>query len=221
VPASARHGQWIAVASVAVLTVGVWPTLFSYLSRPIPELAGTPVSPPQPRAGWAIDSAAAVWKPAFTGAASETVRTYVKVGATVQCYIAFYKHQREGRELIDYRNVIARPDDPQWRHSGGGDRRIRLGRESVVVRETDVRSPGARFLVWHWYWFPDEFTTSREWAKLLQARASLLLRRDHAAVVVLSAAVTEGRDAEGELQEFVEDMLPSIRLALHRADVSP
>lgn len=217
-----RPGRWISVAGVAVLLLGVWPAFLSYSSRPRPEAHGIPISAPVPRGGWGIEpELRPAWKPAYAGATSETTQAYVKAGARVLCYLAYYENQSEGRELIQHRNVIARPDDPHWRNAGERDRQIQVDQGSLVVRETDVRGPGARFLVWHWYWFPDEFTASSEWAKLLQARASLLLRRDQAAVIVVFGPALDDRDAAGHLRQFVREMLPSIRSALHQADAPP
>jgi EpsI family protein len=161
------------------------------------------------------------WQPTFAGAASEAIRVYKKGDATVQCYLAFYERQGNGRELIQNHNVIARSDDPRWRKMGERTKRIRLVEKTLTVQETDIRGPDARFVVWNWYWFPDQFTTSPVWAKVLQARASLVLHRDHAAVVVLSVPAADAPKADEDLKQFVADMLPSIRLALDRADTRP
>jgi EpsI family protein len=120
-------------------------------------------------------------------------------------------------ELIQHRNVVVDPDNPLWRNFGERDRELRWNGERLVVRETDIRSVGTRFLVWHWYWLPDEFTASPGWAKVLRARASLLLHRDQAAVVVLSASAADDREAVAQLRHFVQDMFPSIRSSLRRS----
>ncbi len=221
-PPSVPQARCIGVAVAAVIAVCFWPPFLSYLGRPGPERRVAPVAPPDPRGGWAFGSdLLPTWMPAFIGAGSEETLAYAKDGATVQCYLAFYDRQRQGRELIQFQNVIVARGDRRWRNRGDRDRRIQLDHGSLVVRETDVRDSNTRYLVWHWYWFPDEFTASPEWAKLLQARASLLLRRDHAAVIVLSASAGGDRDAASDLQHFVNEMLPSIRNALHHADAPP
>jgi exosortase A len=219
--ASARPARWISVVGMAVVALGIWPGFLSHLSRPGPERPAAPISPPETRGGWAIGpNQLAVWKPAFAGATSEVTCSYTKDGATVQCYLAFYEHQRQGRELIQFQNVIVAGNDPQWRVLGERERRIRLDQEALLVRETGVRDSDTRLLVWHWYWLPDEFTASREWAKLLQARARLLLHRDHGAVIVLSAPALDDRDAAEQMRQFVKEMLPSIHKALREADTS-
>lgn len=220
-PPSARPARWVAVAAMALAAVGFWPPFLSYLSRPGPARPAAPISPPEPRAGWGFGSdLLPAWMPAFIGAGSEETLAYTKDGTTVQCYIAFYDRQQQGRELIQFQNVIVARGDPRWRNRGERSRRVDLDHGSVAVRETDVRGSNTRYLVWHCYWFPDEFTASPEWAKLLQAKTSLILRRDHAAVVVLSASASGGRDAARDLHRFVRDMLPSIRKALQQADAS-
>ena len=220
-PASARPGRWILRAGIAAVTLGIWPLLLPCLSRAWPERPTTPIAASEPRGGWSLaPDMPPVWKPAYVGAVSETTRSYTKGGATVQCYLAFYERQRPGRELIQFQNVIVTRSDPRWQMLGERNRQIRWNGERLAVRETDVRDSSARFVVWHWFWAPDEFTASPEWAKVLQARASLLLRRDHAAVVVLAATEGEGRDASKDLRQFVEEMLPSVRNSLRKADQS-
>lgn len=217
-PPSVRMRGWIAVAGVSLLVLAFWPTLFTSLARHRSDDGGSRIAPPAPLGGWAIGSGpAAGWRPHFAGASSETTLTYVKAGAAVQCYLAFFEHQGQGRELIQHRSVIAGSTGPEWRASGERDRRVLLGRGSLVVRETDVRGADAHVVVWHWYWFPDEFTANPAWAKLLQAKASLLQQRDHAAAIVLSAPALPNRVAAEDLSQFVTDMLPSIQLVIHEA----
>lgn len=219
-PPPARPGRDLALAGMAVAALAFWPLAYSYLSGAGPDPHEAQISLPLPRSGWTIVDLVHPWQPAFAGSASETIGTYAKDGATVVCHLGFYKHQRQDRELLHHRNVIVDPGDRYWRNLGERDRRIQLGREALLVRETDVHGPDGRFLAWHWYWFPDEFTINPEWAKLLQARASLLLRRDHAAVVVLYASTSDHRNAASILQQFVREMLPSIQFAIHYADTS-
>jgi exosortase A len=213
---SAGLGRWIAALAIVAVAIPFWPGYFALQSGPRPE--SRPISLPQPQGGWALQEIPSPrWRPAFRGAASEAIGGYVNGGASVQCFVAFYDRQRQGMELIQHRNVVVDPDNPLWRNFGERDRELRWNGERLVVRETDIRSVGTRLLVWHWYWLPDEFTASPGWAKVLRARASLLLHRDQAAVVVLSASAADDREAVAQLRHFVQDMFPSIRSSLRRS----
>ena len=222
-PALSPHRRrWMAVAGAAAAIVAFWPPFVSYLDHAAPAPRGIQISAPATRGGWEIQAEPDFnWRPAFAGATSETVRNYVKDGEVVQCQIGFYELQPDAGELITQRNAVVDPHDPRWRDVGERDQEIESEGDRFVVRETDVRGPDGRLLVWQWYWFPDEFTAGRVWGKLLQARARFIIGRNHAAVVVLSAAAPEGRDTTPVLRRFAGDMLPSIREAIERADRTP
>jgi exosortase A len=219
VPPFARPTGWIGVAGVAAVALGVWPTLLANLPEPGPGRPTTPISAPEPRGGWFYEpDTLPVPRPVFVGATSETTRAYAKDGAMVQCYLAFYEHQHQGRELIQFENVVVPRNDARWWELGDRNRHVRWDGGRLAVRETDVRDRSVHVVVWHWFWYPDEFTASPERAKVLQARASLLRRGDHAAVVVLYAPEGVDRDASADLRQFLQEMLPSIRSSLRKAD---
>lgn len=214
-PTRAERSGWIAVAAVAVALILFWPGYLYEVSRPGSSRPAAPILPPAPGGGWeARSEPAPAWKPDFSGASSQTALLYAKGGATVTCTILFYEHQTEGKEMIRHRNVIARVEDPVYPKLEERVRNVPLDRGTLAVRETEIGGPDHRFVTWDWYWFPDEFTISPVWAKVLQARADLLLRRDQAAVIVLSTPAANAGEAAQPLGEFVRDMLPSIRAAL-------
>lgn len=214
-PSPTRPGRRIAVMAAAILATLPWPWLHaSWLGTSHggnPAAIATPAQVP----GWHEIPDSSSWRPAFSGAASETVATYEKDGARVTYYIALYENQRQGRELIHGGNAIVDPDDRVWRSVDERGRRVRWTQATLDVRETDLRGPGSRWLVWHWYWLPDEFTANPVWAKLLQAKATLILHRDRAALILLAAPVRADRNAAADLEGFVHDAFPAIRSSLH------
>ncbi|MGH7680481.1 MAG: exosortase A [Candidatus Eiseniibacteriota bacterium] len=209
---SRRSVAWTAVA---VLSLVVWPWL---QATRYPESIDTGLPPiAAPRVpGWSEVPDSSSWKPAFSGASSECLASYVKDGARVRCYVASYVNQRQGRELIQSSNAIVNPDDPIWREMG--ERQRRIDGAGLLVHETDLRARDARALVWHWYWLPDEFTASPVRVKLLQARARLSLHRDPAAVIVLMAPVRADRNAAADLQTFLRDATPALRSSLQHIE---
>jgi EpsI family protein len=181
-----------------------------------------PIFAPAPREGWtAIRMPPSGWTHGYHGAEAEVRTVYEKEGALVELYLGFYRNQTQGKELIHFANVIVPREGTRWRVMAEGDTALAMEPHALAVHETLARSPSLRVAVWHWYWLPDEFTTSRTRAKLLQARARLVLRRDHAAVVILSSPfVDDPTRARERLADFTRAMLPSIRASIAAADAA-
>jgi len=208
------RGRWIAFTSLAVIALAVWPSLDAL--RPL-RGGGAPVAAiaaPSPNGAWTVEAEGLpLWRPAFSGATSEANRRYDAPDGSVQCYIAYYANQSQGRELLHQGNRLVDEDDPRWRIVREANRRVG-GAAGFTARETILRVPEGDLVVWLWYWLPDEYTTNPLRAKLQQARARLLGQRDHAAVVVLAASAPDPGDAERLLAQFSADMLPSIHRSL-------
>ncbi len=219
---SLSKGRRASIAGLAVLALASWPAFDSLLSFRAGQGAVAAIAVASPAAAWTLEAVdSTVWHPLFHGATSESSGRYVTRDGSVQVHIAYYANQSQGRELLRERNRIADEEDPEWRIVREVDRRVTEGGPGFVARETVLRSHDTHEVVWHWYWLPDEYTTNPLRAKLLQARARLLGRRDHAAVVVLTASAFEPREAERLLAAFSADMLPSVHRSLRTVYDSP
>lgn len=182
----------------------------------------SPLAAPAGAGGWSEQETAAAWRPSFHGTTEEVRVTYASGDSLVDLYLGFYRSQRQGAELIHFENVVVPRNDEIWRPVSEGTATLSIGAGRLEVRETLVRSDYERYVVWSWYWLPDTFTSSQIAAKLLQARARILYRRDHAAVVILSSPYESDPDsARARLRAFVADMMPSLRASLRRADGAP
>lgn len=216
------RGRWIAVAGLAVVALAAWPAFDGFASSLGRDARVAAIAAPSPQGAWSGEAeAGSVWRPRFHGAATETEHRYSGPEGSVRCYIAYYANQTQGRELLHERNSVVDGDDPRWRVVHQGSRRVEGSGPGFEARETVMRLPGEHLVVWHWYWVPDEYTSNPFRAKLLQARARILGRRDAAAVVVLAASASEPRDAERMLEKFSGDMLPSIRRSLQAVYDAP
>jgi exosortase A len=216
---SPRAAGAVAIAAIAL---AIAPAAFGTWSSPPASAAMPPVPAPAPHGGWnAIRTPPSGWVHGYHGAESEVRAVYEKSGALVELYLGFYRDQTQGKELIHFANVIVPREGSRWRVMAEGDTTLPLAGHPLAIHETLARSPSLRVAVWHWYWLPDEFTTSRTRAKLLQARARLVLRRDHAAVVILSSPfVDDPARARARLADFTRAMLPSIRASITAADAA-
>ena len=212
---AAPSGPRLVVTGLALLAVVAWPAFdrFAASRGREPEIAT--VAAPSPSGVWKVEDAAhGMWRPIFHGATSESNRAYGGPEGSVQCHIAYYANQSQGRELLRERNSIVHEEHSEWRTVREVDRQVPDGGSGFTLRETVLRSRDAQMVVWHWYWIPDEYTTNPIRAKFLQARARLLGRPDHAAMIVLTASSREPRDAERLLATFCGEMLPAIRRSL-------
>ena len=66
-------------------------------------------------------------------------------------YIGFYPHQRQGAELVTSTNVMVVQKHPVWSNVGESHRKEDLGKGSLDVRQTRLRSTGQRLLIWDWF----------------------------------------------------------------------
>jgi len=218
-----------APSRVAVVAVPLVALLLLAAPRMVPTLPTTDaargdavLTAPLPAGGWQSQAPIGEWRPRFHGTSEEARASYFGGDLPVECYIGFYRNQTQGAELIHFENVIVPRQDPLWRRLVETRRSVAAGNGALRVLESQVSSTYEEVLVWHWFWLPDEFTTSQAGAKLLQARARLLHRRDHAAVIILSTPSDRDPTAARErLERFVADMLPSIRRSIRLADRAP
>jgi exosortase A len=131
------------------------------------------------------------WEPEYVGADSILTRTYQGGGGRVTLQLAFYRHQRQGAELVSSRNLIVRPGDDAWKQiEAHSERATGPG----TVDERVLRSDNGNLLVWRWYWVGGHLTTSRVWAKVIEGGRKLLGRPTPAAGIVLWTPT--GRDIE-------------------------
>lgn len=200
----------------AVALAAAWPLYAAHLDRwgaerGAPELASAPGA-----AGWVSDPGGLTdWRPHYAGAAASTFAVYRKGERAVALYVAYYRDQRQGAELVSWQNAIVRSEDRLWANVGESARQLDLATGALRVRETRLRSAGQRLLVWDWYRVSGSDSSSPYVAKALLARDKLLGRGDDSAAVVLAAPYGVRPDEAAQaLQEFLRDMLPAIHATL-------
>jgi exosortase A len=204
----------IAASAAGVVAIAaVWPLYAAYLDRPgvarsAPALAGA-----APSSGWTVESGSFTdWRPHYVGAAASRFDVYRKGERAVALYVAYYRDQRQGAELVGWQNVIA---DPAWVNVGAAGRARQLGVGEVEVRETRLHSGRQHLLVWDWFNVAGMDSSNPYLAKALLARDRLLGRGDDSAALVMAAPYAAGpAEAAETLQEFAREMLPAIHATL-------
>jgi exosortase A len=209
---------WAAPAGLALAILLAWPAYDAWRVARAGLSARVEVTAPAAPSGWVQGPEdSSLWRPFFHGAASTANRTYHSEAGTAQCYIGYYADQRQGKELLHKKNTLFDVDDDSWHIVREGPRQLSADGSTFAARETVLRVPGGHWVLWHWYWIPDAYTTSPLQAKWLQARSTLLGHPDHAAVVVLGATGPTTKDAETLLARFATEILPEVRRSLRGA----
>lgn len=211
----------VALAGVVALSA-LGPAYAAYLQNERQGASAVLVAP-QGVNGW-IQQAPAPggWRPHYQGATASAFALYRSDAGTVALFLARYVHQREGAELVTSANSLAGSPDGPWAASGESARSERLGALELDVRETRLRSPGGRLLVWDWYRVAGRELSDPYVAKALLARDTLLGRGDDAGAVVIAAPYAErAEQAQETLRRFAADMLPAVQAALAAQPIVP
>ncbi len=219
VPApGAGRGKVLAAAIAALAVAGLWPAYAYYAEARAPKDFQINLVAPVAANGWQPVSPFTDWLPHYSGTDAHLAQTYRKGDKTVAVFLAYYRYQRQGAELVNSMNEMIPQKDPVWSNVGEKDRTADLGGRATEVIQTKLRSSGQRLLIWNWNWLNGPVTANPYWAKFYEARERLFGRWDDAAAVIVYTPY-EGRpeDAAKVLQEFVHDMLPSVMVTLEQA----
>lgn len=184
VPWSARAVG--AMACVGVLLLAMGPAAARVWSADAIEPVTITAKTPSVQLPWRAVDGADVWKPIYRGPVAEVAQTYRSNSGDVGVYIGYYATEQQGAELV---NSMNRLDSKSWFSIHEGPRAIVVDGQPLRVRETVLRSSeGAHRVVWSWYWVADELTSIDLYAKLLQAKVSLLGGPTQTAVIAITSA---------------------------------
>ncbi len=206
-----------AMATLAV--IAIWPAYAAYLEAADRPAAPRTLAAPTGAAGWQLDPAGMTdWRPEYLGADPSRFEVYRKGDRAVALYLGYYRNQRQDAELVNSQNVMVRQKHPVWENVGESRRAASPETALVDVKQTLLRSPSQRLLVWDWMYLDGRRTTSRYLAKLLLAKNRLLGQPDDGVAIIVAAPYAEGREpAERALRDFVTDMLPGIEGSIRAA----
>ena len=220
--APATPARTLLVAAIAAIVgAGVWVPIEAKINRAA-ELS-TPSLPAIAGAnGWqAAPAAFSDWKPRYRGYAAELSQVFSKDGRDVAVYIAYYRKQSKGSELITSANQLVATEDWRWKPSGKGGDSIEWNGRSQPVERSDLSGQGGALQAYRLYWVGDTVTSSQYMAKALQAWSKLSGRGDDAALIVIYAPrLSRDDDAVSSLRAFAREMSPSIERGLAAARAS-
>ncbi len=167
-------------------------------------------------ADWTSSTKAlASWKPRYRGYASEAQQSFRKDGRVVGLYIAYYRNQEKGRELITSGNQLVAPEDWNWKQVATGSDGVEWVSRSIPVDRAEIVGSAARLEVFRLYWVDGRTTDSKYVAKARLVWSKLSGRGDDSALVVMYTPIlAPGDAAQATLREFASAMSPSIERAL-------
>jgi exosortase A len=184
-------------AVLAVLVLAAGPAYAWTVMAP-PAVTGPKAALPPPAvADWAAGPVSD-WRPSFPGADRTLLSGFESGGRRVELFVAFYRHQRQGAEVVYHAN----------RFDGNGWSRVESrtldGPPGMPPAQMDRLVRGSRQrLVLSWYWVGGRFTASPYEAKLYQSISTLLGIHPAAAAVAIS--VERPEDATAFLQGVALD----------------
>lgn len=158
------------------------------------------------------------WEPHFQNPVAQINQVYSRGTSTAMLYLGYYRNQTQSQELIRSQNVLVSTLEKNWGQVAERTRQINFGGQMITVRETELRSPNQRLLVWHWYWVDGVMTVNDYRVKWQEASSRLLGRGDHAAVIVLATPLEENAaQAAGVLADFAAAIDVPVRQTLQQA----
>ena len=194
----------IGTAFGAVLIVAAAAAYGSVIENRALQAAVVELVPPPVGSDWRFaPDARSDWRPRFFGASAERSWVYVRGKQKVELYTAFYAHQRQDAEIVNWRNRLA--DGEVWREFTTVDRaEVLLDGGPLSVRRTYLRRAGRRRVVLFWYWIDGQFVANPYAAKLLEIKAKLLGGNQRAAVIAIA---TDYREIPGEAMRLLRAFL--------------
>lgn len=203
-------------AIAAFVAAAAWQPLAADLEGPAP--ASAPVLATIPGAGqWTNTAGFVSWKPRYRGFASEMQQAFRDGNREVGLYIAYYRQQETGHELITSGNLLTAREDWNWKQVAVGDDSVDWLGRSVQVDRAELVGPTTRLQVFRWYWVDGRVTSNAYVAKAMLAWSRLAGRGDDSALIVVYAreqpAAGASRDA---LRAFIQQMSPAIDRMLAR-----
>ena len=220
--ASTLGSTWIVGVAALLIVAAPHAAVDHILSRDLP---GEPqlALPAAPGGSWqARADTGPAWRPALPNPSVKQTQVYVDgEGRTVGVFVAYYRHQDEGRKLVSTRNLLVDAEENFWNAVSTVKRSVELPGRSIGVREslvlvTDRQGGAARekLKVWQLYWIDGRLVASDIGAKLIGAAVRMAGRGDDAAAVYLFASDNQRGGAEAALQAFTGTQFGAIEQSL-------
>ena len=212
-------GKLLLTALLVLAVVLTGPAYAAWLAARSAAPTLVKIASPAAANGWVVETAAFTdWQPHYVGPDGQHATYYSKNGQRVMLYLAYYRTQRQGSELITSQNYMIMQKHPRWSNIGEASINPALGSLPEHVIQTRLRAPDQKLLVWRWNQLDGRDITNDYLSKLLLARERVLGHRDDGAAIVVATPYSDDVDAgKPVLHAFIHDMRASIAASLDEA----
>ena len=207
---SFQNGRGASLSVAAVSIVGMMALTQVYggsMMRPPESHADPQVTFPSTLGEWAISEPADNWAPTFPSADTVGLSRFEKEGKQVDLFIAHYRWQRQGSEMIHPHNRLG--TGGHWRHIATMPTAIESdGRKFEAVAKIFQGSDGRKRAAVVWYWVGKRLASGQWLAKALES-LSVLARGDRRATAfVVSSEDGDTATALDTLRAFARELGP-------------
>lgn len=209
----------VMAAVIVVLTLGI-----PYLSQSLLSGAGDHAASPnldfsKSLAGLeSTEARQTLIIPDYIGATRIHQQVFRQGDADLLLYIAYYRNQTQGRELVNVTNVL----EPTKHWNWTGNRKYTIAGAPLAKLHVEMYSLGAKVaLVMRIYWNGGYSTQSAMQSKLIQAINLMTGRGDDGAAVIVTVTANQEAEAKQVLETFIQQRLPGILVDLDKAMQTP
>jgi EpsI family protein len=205
---------WYVVAAPALALLALGPLWVAWIDAR-PHTGNFRIPEPAATGAWSATPSFTDWKPHYVNPADERQSSYSNGEGKVGVYLAYYGHQEQGAELINSQNVMIEQKHPVWREPMQATREAQVGDRTIALVESRLDSDRQRLLVWHWMRLAGRDVNNPYVGKVYEALGRLGGSGRDGFGIVIYAPYTDSPDAaRGQMQAFLETMLPSINEAI-------
>lgn len=156
--------------------------------------------------------------PSFVGASAIHQKSYVQDNAEILLYVAYYRNQSQGKEMINVNNQL----EPSKSWGWTGNRYLEIPQSPIARLHVEkFAHSGTVALATTIYWMGGYSTQNTIHSKLIQAANLLIGRGDDGAAIIISASAENEDEALTALESFVRQRLSGLLQDLDKARQSP
>jgi exosortase A len=199
--------HFFAVAIAAIVLAMLWRPLLALFDEQGPTATPTLAAIAATKGFVPVDNPVSSWTPAYGGHSATFRQSFVKGDVAGGLYIAYYRDQAKGRELVTTANQLVAVNDDVWREVARSPVALSFADEATEAVRSVVRGGGERLVVYRLYWIDGALTASDYVLKARLAWSKLRGHGDDAALVVFYARENERNDAA---REAFEALMPGV-----------
>jgi exosortase A len=214
-PTAASWRPLFSAAVASIIAAIVWLPVDAVVQRGV-STAALALAPIEPVRGWATAKMPILdWKPRYAGYATDLQQTFESEGRRVGLYIAYYRSQSKGHELVTSSNSLARRADGDWNQLGSRLEPVPWNGREVDGERIALAGRLGKLEIYRLYWIAGQITSNDYVAKAWLALSKLTGRGDDSALVVIYTPADD--HAAETAHKFASDMSPAIERALATA----